>query len=64
MKTQITYKRLNPTTVNGDCLEVKISYSSFDTTEIDKMEEYYKQNIGYALIVDDSKEQEDGKDNN
>ena len=55
MKTQLTYKRLNPTTVSGDCLEVKIIYSSFDTAEIDKMEEYYKQNVGYALITDDKK---------
>ena len=60
MKTQITYKRNNPCTMIGECLEVTITYSSFDKAEIDKMEEYYKQNIGYALIVDDSKEQTDG----
>jgi hypothetical protein len=50
MKQTMTYKRLNPTTVNGDIIQVSIVFSSFDTEEIDKLEKSLKDYIGSGLI--------------
>ena len=53
MKAQVTYHRHEPNTVNGEVLEVKIFYTSFDKTEIDNIEKQYKESVGYALIIDE-----------
>ena len=50
MNKIITFNRLNPDTVNGDSIQIITTYTSFDTREIDKVEEYCKQNIGTYLI--------------
>ena len=39
MTATIQYRRLDPDTVRGEKLEVKIVYSSFDAKEIDELQE-------------------------
>ena len=52
MKTQITSHRNKGYTVNGESVSVIYTYSSLDKQEIDKMEEYCKQNIGSGVVIE------------
>ena len=52
MKLQINYKRHDPDTLLGEKLEVTYVYSSFDSREIDAIEEQVRQQIGDGLIGD------------
>lgn len=55
MTATIQYRRMDPDTVRGEMLEVKIVYSSFDAKEIDEMQE----NIQAAIAAGLSEESEE-----
>lgn len=52
MNCTISWKRLKPDTISGEKIEVKMVYSSMMPEEIDKMEEYCKQNIGSGIVIE------------
>lgn len=52
MKQTINYTRLMPDTLIGDAVKVTLIYSSFNTDEIDKLEQDLKSKIGYGLIIE------------
>lgn len=45
-----TYKRLKPSTVNGDAISITTVYSSFNPAEIDELEQHCKATIGTGVI--------------
>ena len=59
MKKVIVYERLNPTTYDGEIIKVTTFFSSFDKTEIDKLEEKLENIIGTALVSEFILEDED-----
>jgi len=58
MKLLIQYKRENPDTILGEKIIITQIYSSFDKEEIDKVEQYCKENIGDGLVTELKGEQE------
>lgn len=63
MRTETTYKRLNPDTIHGDMIIIQTLYSSFDSEEIDALEDSLKNHIGAGIVNEykyDIKEQEHG----
>lgn len=50
MKTITTYRRNPSDTVCGESITLTVRYSSFDKKEIDKLEEKFKEEIGYMQI--------------
>ena len=67
MKCQITWRRLNPDTVNGYQLEVRSMYYSYDKREIDLLEKDMMRIIPSGISVadlgkvDEEDEKESGK---
>ena len=61
MKTQMAWHRNKGDTVNGESVSVIYTYSSMDKSEIDRIEELFKQNIDCGLVIEGDT---DGKDNN
>ena len=53
MKCQITWRRLNPDTVNGYQLEVRSMYYSYDKREIDLLEKDMMRIIPSGISVAD-----------
>ena len=51
MNLNISYKRLNPDTKNGDVLILTHTYSSFDKQEIDNLEEQLMHTMGSVIEV-------------
>jgi hypothetical protein len=49
----INYRRLNPTTTGGDAIIVSYVFSSFDTKEINAMEEKLKEEVGSGIVAKD-----------
>lgn len=49
MRMFTTWRRLKADTVNGDCIQLVITYSSFNKAEIDSLQEVFKQDIGAGL---------------
>ena len=45
-----TYKRLMPTTVNGDAIAITTVYSSFNPAEIDELEQQCRDTIGTGVL--------------
>ena len=61
MKVVTTYKRMNPDTIHGYMIIIQTLYSSFDSGEIDALEDSLKNNIGAGIVNEykyDVKEQE------
>ena len=58
MKVTITSNRLEPDTIRGEAFQVVCTYTSFDITEIDEIEENFKkQNNGsYAVVIEDTED--------
>ncbi len=52
MKVFTTFKRLMPTTVDGEIIQVITYYSSFDGAEIDKLQEDLKNTIGAGVVTE------------
>lgn len=50
MKLQVHYKRHDPDTILGEKLEVTYVYSSFDSREIDAVEDQMREKIGDGII--------------
>lgn len=50
MKVFTTFKRLIPTTVEGEVIKVITYYSSLDKVEIDKLQEDLKNTIGAGVV--------------
>ena len=49
MRTTTTFKRLLPDTINGEQIAVTIVYSSFDASEIDRLEMDLRKSIGFCI---------------
>ena len=52
MKVFTTFKRLMPTTLDGEITRVTTYYSSFDGEEIDKLQEDLKNTIGAGVVTE------------
>lgn len=52
MKVFTTFKRLMPTTVDGEVIKVTTYYSSFDGAEIDKLQEDLRNTIGAGVVTE------------
>lgn len=52
MKVFTTFKRLMPTTLDGEIIRVTTYYSSFDGEEIDKLQEDLKNTIGAGVVTE------------
>lgn len=50
MKKTVIYERLMPTTMDGHIIKVSTYFSSFDKSEIDKLQEQLKDIIGSGLV--------------
>lgn len=50
MKVHTSFKRTEPDTISGESIVLTTVYSSFDSTEIDKLEEQFRQRIGSGII--------------
>ena len=50
MKYAKIYRRNKPDTVNGESITVSVVYSSYDKTEIDKLESMFREQIGSGLF--------------
>lgn len=50
MKVHTSFKRTEPDTISGESIVLTTVYSSFDSTEIDKLEEQFRKNIGSGII--------------
>ena len=51
MKIHVTYKRLEPDTVQGDKIELNVRYSSFNTKEIDELEQTLREQYKDGIII-------------
>lgn len=56
MKITTSYRRTNPSSIAGDSIVVTTTYSSFNTKEIDDLEEKLKEQVGYCIIQTDGEE--------
>lgn len=54
MNETISFKRLAPSTISGEQIAITYVYSSFDKSEIDKIEEYLRDSLGTCLTVGDA----------
>lgn len=52
MKCIAQYKREEPDTILGEKIIITQIYSSFNKEEIDKVEQYCKENIGDGLVTE------------
>lgn len=52
MKVFTTFRRLMPTTVDGEIIKVTTYYSSFDGAEIDRLHEDLKNTIGAGVVTE------------
>ena len=52
MKVFTTFKRLMPTTLDGEIIRVTTYFSSFDEAEIDKLQEDLKNTIGAGVVTE------------
>lgn len=57
MKVLTRYRRLAPTTLTGEQIEVVTTYSSFNKEEIDALEKTFKEIIG-TVAISERQEQE------
>ena len=57
MKITTTYKRTNPSSIAGDSIVVTTTYSSFNTEEIDELENKLKEQVGYCLTQEVNKDE-------
>lgn len=56
MKVATTFERLMPTTADGHMIKVTTYYSSFDKSEIDKLQEDLRDAIGSGIVSYEVKE--------
>ena len=52
MKCFIGYSRLNTDTISGERIIVTQTYSTFDTAEMDRFEDYLRKNIASGISVE------------
>ena len=52
MKVFTTFRRLMPTTVDGEIIKVTTYFSSFNGAEIDKLQEDLKNTIGAGVVTE------------
>lgn len=50
MKVHTSFKRMEPDTISGESIVLTTVYSSFDSAEIDKLEEQFRKRIGSGII--------------
>ena len=55
MKTVITWHRCDANTVNGEQIEIKFCYTSFDKSEIDDLQKFCEKAYADGLVIDGSK---------
>lgn len=54
MKETISFRRLTPDTINGEQIAITYTYSSFNKSEIDKIEEYLRNSLGTCVVTSDA----------
>lgn len=52
MKVATTFERLMPTTADGHIIKISTYYSSYDKSEIDKLQEDLQNTIGAGLVTE------------
>ena len=52
MKCLITYSRLNADTISGERIIVTQTYSTFDSEEMDRLEDYLRGNIASGIMTE------------
>ena len=52
MKAFVTYQRLEPNTLEGDVVELKVRYSSFNAPEIDQLEETLRESYKSGIVIE------------
>lgn len=52
MKVATTFERLMPTTADGHIIKISTYYSSYDKSEIDKLQEDLRNTIGAGLVTE------------
>ena len=52
MKVTTTFERLMPTTADGQIIKVTTYYSSWDKSEIDKLQEDLRNTIGSGVVTE------------
>ena len=57
MTITTTYRRTNPSSIAGDSIVVTTTYSSFNTEEIDELENKLKEQVGYCLTQEVNKDE-------
>lgn len=50
MKVATTFERLMPTTADGHIIKVTTYYSSYDKSDIDKLQEDLQNTIGAGIV--------------
>ena len=56
MKVATAFERLMPTTTDGHIIKITTYYSSFDKSEIDKLQEDLRNTIGAGIVSYEVKE--------
>ena len=52
MKLNISYKRLEASSAEGDAIELKLTYTSFIKSEIDAMQDLFRQAFKAGTVID------------
>lgn len=52
MKLNLSYKRAEATTAQGDAIEIKLTYTSFNKAEIDAIQELLSKTIKAGTTID------------
>lgn len=52
MKCLITYSRFNADTISGERIIVTQTYSTFDSEEMDRLEDYLRQSIASGIMTE------------
>ena len=52
MKMLVSYSRGKTTSAYGDCINLNVSFCSFDISEIDHVQDYCREHIHDLLVAD------------